>query len=48
LPNGDWNQLLTSIRTRIYTFPDDVVLLPGHGGQTSVGVEKKTNPYAKP
>ena len=48
LPNGDWNQLLTSIRTRIYTLPDDVVLLPGHGGQTSVGIEKKTNPYAKP
>jgi glyoxylase-like metal-dependent hydrolase (beta-lactamase superfamily II) len=48
LPNGDWNQLLASIRTRIYTLPDDVVLLPGHGGQTSVGVEKQTNPYAKP
>ena len=48
LPNGDWNQLLTSIRKRIYTLPDDVVLLPGHGGQTSVGVEKQTNPYAKP
>jgi glyoxylase-like metal-dependent hydrolase (beta-lactamase superfamily II) len=48
LPNGDWNQLLTSIRSRIYTLPDDVVLLPGHGGQTSVGVEKQTNPYAKP
>ena len=48
LPNGDWNQLLTSIRKRIYSLPDDVVLLPGHGGQTSVGVEKQTNPYAKP
>ena len=48
LPNGDWNQLLKSIRTRIYTLPDEVVLLPGHGGQTSVGVEKRTNPYAKP
>ncbi len=48
LPNGDWNQLLTSIRNRIYTLPDDVVLLPGHGGKTSVGYEKKHNPYAKP
>jgi len=48
LPNGDWNQLLQSIRTRIYSLPDDVILLPGHGGQTSVGAEKRTNPYAKP
>ena len=48
LPNGDWNQLLTSIRARIYSLPDDVTLLPGHGGQTSVGAEKRTNPYAKP
>jgi glyoxylase-like metal-dependent hydrolase (beta-lactamase superfamily II) len=48
LPNGDWNQLLTSIRSRIYTLPDDVRLLPGHGGDTTVGDEKRTNPYAKP
>lgn len=48
LPNGNWNQLLEAIRQRIYTLPDDTVLLPGHGGQTTVGREKKTNPYAKP
>ena len=48
LPNGDWNQLLTSIRSRIYTLPDDVRLLPGHGDDTTVGEEKRTNPYAKP
>lgn len=48
LPNGNWNQLLDSIRRRIYTLPDDTVLLPGHGGETTVGQEKKTNPYAKP
>ncbi len=48
LPNGNWNELLTSIRTRIYTLPDETVLLPGHGGRTTVGQEKQTNPYARP
>jgi glyoxylase-like metal-dependent hydrolase (beta-lactamase superfamily II) len=48
LPNGDWNQLLKSIREQIYTLPEDTNLLPGHGGNTSVGKEKKTNPYARP
>ena len=48
LPNGNWNELLKSIRTQIYTLPEETVLLPGHGGQTTVGDEKKSNPYAKP
>jgi glyoxylase-like metal-dependent hydrolase (beta-lactamase superfamily II) len=48
LPNGDWNQLLKSIREQIYTLPEETHLLPGHGGKTSVGKEKKTNPYARP
>jgi glyoxylase-like metal-dependent hydrolase (beta-lactamase superfamily II) len=48
LPNGNWNELLTSIRTRIYTLPNETVLYPGHGGRTTVGHEKQTNPYAKP
>lgn len=48
LPNGNWNELLTSIRNRIYTLPDDTTLRPGHGGATTVGKEKATNPYAKP
>ena len=48
LPNGNWNELLKSIRTQIYTLPDETVLLPGHGGKTTVGHEKQTNPYAKP
>lgn len=48
LPNGNWNELLTSIRTRIYTLPNVTVLHPGHGGRTTVGHEKQNNPYAKP
>ena len=48
LPNGNWNQLLQSIRTQIYTLPDDTHLLPGHGDTTTVGEEKRANPYARP
>jgi len=48
LPNGNWNELLNSIRTRVYTLQDETVLLPGHGGRTTVGHEKQTNPYARP
>lgn len=48
LPGGSWNTLLKSIREQIYTLPEDVSLLPGHGGETSVGKEKRLNPYARP
>ena len=45
LPGGDFEVLEKAIRERIYTLPDDVALLPGHGPSTSVGREKATNPY---
>ncbi len=45
LPGGDFEVLQTSIRERIYTLPDDVVVWPGHGPDTTVGAEKATNPY---
>ena len=48
LPGGDTAQLLASISSQIYTLPDDTVLLPGHGPETTVGREKQTNPYARP
>ncbi|MFN7340772.1 MAG: MBL fold metallo-hydrolase [Opitutia bacterium] len=48
LPGGDWNTLLRSIRTRIYTLPPDTHLLPGHGDPTTVAEEMRSNPYAKP
>lgn len=48
LPGGDWNTLLKSIREKIYTLPPDTVLLPGHGGETTVGDEIAGNPYARP
>lgn len=48
LPGGSWPVLLRSIRERIYTLPDDTVLYPGHGPETTVGVEKMSNRYARP
>lgn len=45
LPGGDFDVLEKAIRKRIYTLPDEVVLLPGHGPSTTVGREKATNPF---
>lgn len=48
LPCGSFSQLEKSIREKIYTLPDDVRLLPGHGPATSVGEEKSSNPFVRP
>lgn len=45
LPGGSHEQLLESIRSKLFTLPDDVVAYPGHGPQTTIGHEKKYNPY---
>lgn len=45
LPGGDWDTLANSIRTQIFTLPDETVLLSGHGPQTTVGDEKQFNPF---
>lgn len=48
LPGGSSHMLENSIRNEIYTLPDETVLLPGHGPQTTVGEEKASNPYVRP
>lgn len=48
LPGGDFAVLERSIREQIYTLPDGTVLYPGHGPKTSVGAEKRSNPYVRP
>jgi len=45
LPGGDWDQLVESIKTRVFTMPDDTRLLSGHGPETTVGKEKVSNPF---
>lgn len=45
LPGGDWEQMQESLRAKVLTLPDDVVVLPGHGEQTSIGRERQVNPF---
>lgn len=45
LPGGDMKTLMASIRDHILTLPDNTVLYPGHGPSTTVGVERRTNPF---
>ncbi len=45
LPGGNWEALVHSIETQIYTLPDETRLLSGHGPETTVGKEKKSNPF---
>ena len=47
LPNsgGDLNLLLRMIRERLFPLDDDTVVHPGHGPMTSIGWEKRTNPF---
>jgi glyoxylase-like metal-dependent hydrolase (beta-lactamase superfamily II) len=45
LPGGDHQQMLRSLREKVLTLRDDVVVLPGHGEQTSIGRERATNPF---
>jgi len=44
-PKGDSAQLLKSIKSEILSFSDDVAILPGHGPNTTVGHERRTNPF---
>ncbi len=48
LPGGDMGQLLHSIRRQVLTLPDDTRLLTGHGPETTVGRERRTNPFLIP
>ncbi len=45
LPGGDHATMLRSLATKVLPLADDVVVLPGHGEQTSIGHERATNPY---
>lgn len=45
LPGGDHPTILRSLATKVLTLPDNIVVLPGHGEQTSIGRERATNPF---
>ena len=47
LPGGDHQTMLNSLRTKVLTLPDNIVVLPGHGEQTDIGRERRTNPFLR-
>ncbi|MFC4009528.1 MBL fold metallo-hydrolase [Nonomuraea purpurea] len=47
LPGGDYPTILRSLATKCLPLPDDTVVLPGHGPQTTIGRERASNPYLK-
>jgi glyoxylase-like metal-dependent hydrolase (beta-lactamase superfamily II) len=42
---GDSTQILRSLRQRILSFEDDTLVIPGHGPETSIGDERRDNPF---
>lgn len=45
LATGDESQLIKSIKEKLFILPDDVLVLSGHGEDTSIGFEKTNNPF---
>jgi len=45
LPTGDFQTLLESITVKLFSLPDATVVYPGHGPETSIGHEKRFNPF---
>lgn len=45
LPGGNTGKLLSSIRERLLPLPDETVVVPGHGSETTIGIERRSNPF---
>jgi len=45
LPGGSGETILRSIRERLLTLPDDTLVIPGHGAETSIAAEREDNPF---
>jgi hydroxyacylglutathione hydrolase len=45
MPGSSRSQLINSIQTRLMTLPDDTAIYPGHGRETTIGAERRDNPY---
>jgi glyoxylase-like metal-dependent hydrolase (beta-lactamase superfamily II) len=44
---GDLEQLLSGIRSKLFPLPESAIVYPGHGPATTIGAEKRTNPFLK-
>jgi glyoxylase-like metal-dependent hydrolase (beta-lactamase superfamily II) len=47
LETGSWPDLVSSIQNKLYTLDDNIIVWPGHGAATTIGYEKKNNPYVQ-
>ncbi|MDB4699990.1 MBL fold metallo-hydrolase, partial [Akkermansiaceae bacterium] len=47
LPDGDEATLLRSISEKLYVLPDETIVYPGHGPSTTIGKEKRSNPFIR-
>jgi hydroxyacylglutathione hydrolase len=47
LPGGDARTIADSIREKLYRLPEDTVVFPGHGEETTIGREMKSNPFVR-
>jgi glyoxylase-like metal-dependent hydrolase (beta-lactamase superfamily II) len=47
LPGGSMDAMWASLRDKVLTLPDETIVLPGHGPQTTIGRERATNPYLR-
>jgi len=47
LPGGDTAQIFKSIRGKLYTLPEETIVFPGHGETTTIGAEKRGNPFVR-
>jgi glyoxylase-like metal-dependent hydrolase (beta-lactamase superfamily II) len=47
LPGGSLDQMMASLRDKVLTLPDETVVLPGHGPETTIGRERARNPYLR-
>jgi len=45
LPGGDYSQIIHSIQSRLMVLPDDTKVITGHGPSTTIGIERRTNPF---
>ncbi|MCS7023613.1 MAG: MBL fold metallo-hydrolase [Bryobacteraceae bacterium] len=45
LPGGDTHQILSSIETKLFTLPEETLVIPGHGPKTTIGHEREHNPF---
>ncbi len=45
LPGGSLEKIMSSLHARVLVLPDDTLVIPGHGGQTTIGDERETNPF---